>query len=129
MSYLESVRDRLREEHEEKMERHATKMLRVVEFQLQLMTSKYTAKDLLQEIDPSAPIPQPLEGGDMNGPLVQCILRLDKLDTLQRYCEDNHRDIKIYTGCTSFHLEESLYRPDGYVSWQMGADPTVTLKK
>lgn len=124
MSYLEAVRDRLRDEYEE----HMDPKIRVVEFQIQLKTSGFSVKDLLHKIDPSAPIPQPLEGGNMEGPLYQCILRLEKMDRLQRYCEDNHKDIKIYSGCLSFDLEESLYRPDGYVQWEMGKSPTVTLK-
>lgn len=125
MSYLESVRDRLREEHEERMEPKKQRV-RVVEFQLQLKSSKFTAKELLQKIDSSAPIPQPLEGGDGNGPLYQCIVWEKKMDRLQQYCEDNHLDIKISSGGFAYFLEESLYRPDYYVQWQMGKSPTVS---
>lgn len=129
MSFLEAVRDKLREDYEEYLEKQTTKMLRVVELQIQVKTSGFSVKDLLHKIDPSAPIPQPLEGGNMEGPLYQCVLRLEKMDRLQRYCEENFKDIKIYSGCLSFDLEESLYRPDFYVQWQMGSVPTVTLKQ
>lgn len=122
MSYFESVRDRLREEYEEHMEE--LKNICVVEFQLQVKSSKSTAKEIIQHIDPSAPIPQALEGGDMQGPLYQCILRLSKVDAFQNYCKDN-TDIKIYTGFTSFDLEESLYRPEMYVQWEVGKLPTI----
>lgn len=125
MSFFESVRDRLREEHEERM----SPKIRVVEFQLQLKTSDFTAKELLHKLDPSAPIPQPLEGGDMNGPLYQCILAYEKLETFLHYCEENLTKFKLYSGPTSFDLEERLYKANGYVQWQMGTHPTVTLKK
>lgn len=124
MNRLEAIRDRLRDEYEE----HMDPKIRVVEFQLQLKTSDFTAKELLHKLDPSAPIPQPLEGGDSKGPLYQCILAYEKMETFLHYCEENLTNFKLYAGPTSFHLEKRFYRHDGYVQWQMGSSPTVTLK-
>jgi hypothetical protein len=129
MSFLESVRDRLREEHEERIDMITKKMIRVAEFQLQLKTSDMTAKEIVQKVDPSAPIPQPLEGGDSKGPLYQCLLRKEKLETFLHFCEENLTNFKLYSGPTSFDLEERLYKANGYVQWQMGNSPTVTFQQ
>jgi hypothetical protein len=121
MSFLEAVRDRLRDEYEERMET----TIRILDFQLQLKTSNYTAKELIHQVDPSAPIPQAVEGGDMNGPLYQCLLREEKQDALLTLCEAQSQHVKLYSKSVVFDLEKSLYRPDWYVHWQLGTPPTV----
>lgn len=79
-------------------------------------------------IDSQAPIPQALEGGDGNGPLYLCILRQDKVDALKSFCQQNP-GFHIYGTLHPMLLEDSLYRPDAYVRWQFGKDPTVSLTK
>lgn len=125
MSYLESVRDRLREEYEEHMEKQTTKSLHVVSFHLQLKTTTYTARQVLHHVDPLAPIPQVLEGGDGNGPLYLCVLREKKVDALQAFCESNQKDLTISSEYRVFLLAKELYTSDSSVEWKMGTSPTV----
>jgi len=125
MSFLQAVRDRLREEYEEHVELQNAKTLRVVEFQLQLKTSRSTAKEILQTIDSSAPIPQALEGGDLQGPLYQCLVREEKIHSLQAYCESTNL-CTMYTDPHIISLSRALYRSDYFVSWNLGGSPTVS---
>lgn len=95
--------------------------MKFVEFQIQLKQQKPTAREILQSIDPSVPIPQSLEGGNGNGVLYQCILDASKVSLLDRNI--------LYTDIYSIDLEKELYRPDYYVQWRFGKPPTVTEKQ
>jgi hypothetical protein len=92
--------------------------MQFVEFQIQLKKQKPTARDILQSIDPSAPIPQSLEGGNGNGVLYQCILDASKVSLLDKNI--------MYTDIYSIDLDKDLYRPDYYVQWRFGKHPTVS---
>ncbi len=98
--------------------------MKVVSFQLQLRSSKADATQLIHKIDPRAPIPEPLEGGDGKGPLYQCILDKGKEEDLMMYWKEG-RDALVYTFLYTIEIEEDLYRPDNYVRWQFGKDTTV----
>ena len=102
--------------------------MKVVEFQVQIQDLSITANDIIQMIDNSAPFPQPLEGGNGNGPLYQCILCQDKLKEFQDYCEKD-TSVVIYTSIHSFELPDELYKGHYYVRWQFGANPTVSSEK
>lgn len=102
--------------------------MKVVEFQLQIQDSSITANDIVHLIDHDAPFTQPLEGGDGNGPLYQCILREEKVKEFQEYCEKD-TSVVIYTPMRSFDLADELYQGNAYVKWQFGADPTVSKTK
>jgi hypothetical protein len=102
--------------------------MKVVEFQLQIHDTSITASDILQMIDPSAPFPDPLEGGDGKGPLYQCILREEKVKDFLEYCEKD-TTIRIYTSLHPFELADDLYQGKFYVHWQFGKDPTVSKSK
>lgn len=125
MNRLTAIRDTLRDEYEQRVsEIEGTNKLKVMEFQIQLKTSKQSAEELLHQIDPGAPIPQALEGGDMQGPLYQCILDIKKLLLLKGLVEDGL--LLLYTRPTPLEVEEAKYRPDYYVQWQIGAPPIIT---
>lgn len=99
--------------------------MKVAEFQIQLQSGQQTAQEILQTFDPNAPIPQALEGGNGNGPLYQCVLNATDVNFLRKFCDENP-DVIFYTEPHVFELADSLYRPDFYVHWQMGASPTVS---
>ena len=102
--------------------------MKVVDFQLQIRDSSVKASDILHMIDNSAPIPQPLEGGDGNGPLYQVILRQEKVKEFQDYCEKD-TSVVIYTSMHSFELPDEHYKGYFYVLWQFGGNPTVSSEK
>lgn len=96
----------------------------VYSFQLQLKNTTRTVTELIHELDPLAPIPEPLEGGDGKGPLYQCIFDARKDDLLMRHWKDGGEAL-IYTFFTKLEIDDKLYRPDYYVQWRFGAEPTV----
>ena len=101
----------------------------VFSFQLQInMNYQSSAKTFIHSIDSNAPIPQPLEGGNGNGPLYQCILDAKKKDILIQMCEQSQAN-KIYTSLHPIQIEKSKYRPDYFVHWQFGKDTTVESQK
>jgi hypothetical protein len=111
MNRLQAVRERLQDEYEEKLSKEqGTNKMRVVSFQIQMKNSAVSAKEFLQHIDPSAPIPYPLEGGDRNGPLYLCLLDVQKLVALKICVEE--RGFLFYTQPIPMKLEEAHYRPD-----------------
>ena len=80
---------------------------------------------MMREIDPSAPIPAPLEGGSLH----LCVIDSGKIDRLRDYAASNFRTMVLYSRPSEFELEDSLYRPDGQVAIQNGQDPTVILPR
>ena len=99
--------------------------MKVVRFQA-LLTGDYNRiKEHIQSIDNRAPIPQALEGGDMHGPLFQCILDADKLDNLNEYCLKNP-NFSVYTRFYTFEIDETKYRPDYFVHWRFGDNPITS---
>ena len=125
MNRLTAIRESIRDDYEQRMaENQGFNKFKGVEFQIQLKTSTYTAKELIHQIDPAAPIPQLLEGGDMQGPLYQCILDIKKLLLLKGLVEDGL--LLLYTRPNPLDIDEAKYRPDLYVQWQMGEAPTIT---
>lgn len=96
--------------------------MKCVHFQLQ--TSRAKVKEFLQRVDPRSPMPQPLEGGDGNGCLWECILDAKKVDTLIESLDDN---VRLYTQLHIMKMEvdPSLYLPSNQVSWQFGKDPII----
>jgi hypothetical protein len=79
---------------------------------------------MMREIDPMCPTPEPLEGGDGNGVLFQCILDERKKDVLLAY---NNPDFKVYSRYLhTTEIDDKLYKPECYVKWRFGGDPTIT---
>jgi hypothetical protein len=101
--------------------------MKVVEFQLQIQSwPKYTT-DVLWTVDKQAPSPQPLEGGDGKGVLVLCIMDAEKVDALHDFCKE-HSDIRIYSDFRTYDLDDSLYRPENSVFWQVGRKAVVKAR-
>lgn len=99
--------------------------MKVVEFQLQLQDAKWNAKEILRTIDPQAPIPCPLEGGNARGPLYQCVLDKEKGDAFLAFCKANPTVI-LYTSFYEFDLHEDSYSPHCYVHWGYDREPAVS---
>lgn len=93
-----------------------------VEFQVQVRDGSdiYT---VMKEVDPQAPIAQPLEGGNGQGPLYQCILQESKVEEMKRRCDETSLYLHMMS---KLQIDKSLYRPDYYVKWQFAAKPTVS---
>ena len=124
MKRLHAVRETIRDEFEQKIAKEkGTNKMNVVEFQIQMKHSGVTAKEFLHEIDPAAPIPQAVEGGDGKGPLYQCVLDAQKLVPLKTLVEE--RGFFLYRRPLVMKLEETHYRRDWYVQWTMGEPPRV----
>jgi hypothetical protein len=103
--------------------------MRVANFQLQTSDLHNLGPlKIIQLIDAHAPIPQPLEGGDGNGPLFECILRDDKVEALQKFCDENP-SVRIYTSIEYYDMNDYYYRPNWHVQWQFGGQTTVTEKQ
>jgi len=98
--------------------------MKVVEFQLQLQDTKWTARDVLRQIDPRAPIPCPLEGGYAS-PLYQCVLDKHKGEAFLAFCKANPTVI-LYTSFYEFNLDEESYDPHCYVHWGYEREPAVS---
>ena len=98
--------------------------MKVVDFQLQIQNWPTDTTDILWKIDPQAPIPAALEGGDGKGVLILCVLDANQIDALETYCKE-HPNLRIYTSYHRFELEESLYSSKNYVCWGFGKNPTV----
>lgn len=106
--------------------------MKVYEFKVQLACVTPQLRELqlyniIHSIDKQAPIPQSLEGGDGNGPLYLCVLDVEKIDELYKYCNENNHLI-IYSTPHHFHLDETLYCSDYYVEWYFGSHPNVIKK-
>ena len=102
--------------------------MKCAHFQIQVRGGHQSIREILQLIDNQAPIPEPLEGGDGNGPLYLCVLQKRKTQEFFRLCADNTIAV-MYTSEDDFELEDSLYRSDYFVHWQLGASPSVSAKK
>jgi hypothetical protein len=100
----------------------------VYSFQLQLRTRHRSAAEILHEIDPQAPIPEALEGGDGHGPLYECILDVEKEEALVRFCSESGEGF-VYTSLHKITLNDLLYQPEYYVQWRFGKDTTVSSSK
>lgn len=100
--------------------------MKVLYFQAQT-TQPEKMLEALRKIDPKCPIPQALEGGDGNGGLWQCILDISKNQALLSYVSDINARFTIYdTFIETTEVDDKLYRPDYYVQWRFGEDPTVS---
>jgi hypothetical protein len=97
--------------------------MKCVQFQLQI-SSDQKAKEFLQRVDPRAPIPQAVEGGNGNGVLWQCILDSKKVDALVESLETN---VRLYTQFYTIReeIDDSLYLPSNQVVWRLGKDPCI----
>lgn len=102
--------------------------MKVVDFQFQLKKFEQDIIDYIHAVDPKAPRPEALEGGNGKGPLYQCILTFEKYIELVQYCDATGIG-KIYTYPKEFELAEDLYRPDYYVHWCLGGLATVTSEQ
>ncbi len=107
--------------------------IRLVNFQLQIQ-GEASAKDFIQMIDSNAPIPQPLEGGDGNGSLYECMLDSNYRDILLDECNKT-KTIRIYgldkPFTRSFEIMEfnrDVYRGDYYVQWEFGRKSSIVQK-
>ncbi len=107
--------------------------IRVVNFQLQVQ-GDINAQKFLQSIDSNAPIPQPLEGGDGNGSLYECMLDIQYKDILLSECEKSNT-VRVYGLDKPFtrsfevmEVDKSVYRGDFYVQWDFGRKSSVVQK-
>ena len=102
--------------------------MKAFSFQVQIQKSKHSAEDLIHEIDPRAPIPEPMEGGNGKGPLYECVIDAKLKEKVLPYCAGSG-DAIVYTSFYEIEIDESLYRPDYYVKWQFGKDTIVSVDK
>jgi hypothetical protein len=124
MNRLQAVRDSIREDYESKLANdQGTNKMKAMEFQIQMRTTSLSAKDLLHQIDSSAPIPHALDI-DGKAPLYLCILDVRKLLLLKGLVEDGF--CSLYTRPIPLEIDETSYRPDWYVHWNIGGSPTIT---
>lgn len=99
--------------------------MKCVHFQLQISSGGADkARQFLHRVDPRAPVPQPLEGGDGNGGLWHCILDSTKVDSLVESLNDS---VRLYTQLNKIKedIDSSFYLPTNQVVWQFGKDPTI----
>lgn len=101
-----------------------TLRMKCVHFQLQSSSGGYKVKEFLQRVDPRAPMPQPLEGGDGNGGLWECILDAKKVDALIESLTDT---VRLYTRLypLSSEVDTDMYLPSNQVVWRFGKDPVI----
>jgi hypothetical protein len=108
--------------------------MKVYEFNLQLarnVISQLTELELiniLHSIDKNTPIPQALEGGNGNGPLYLCVLDIEKMEELRKYCKENSHLILYTTYPSMFDLDETKYHSDYHVEWEFAKNPSVVKK-
>jgi len=100
--------------------------MRVAELQIQLKTSEKTAEELIHEIDPQAPLPSPLEGGNGQGPLYLCILNEDLLKFLEKFKKQHSESFLVYSGPYMFDMEAKHYSPEWMCQWSMDGFATLT---
>lgn len=99
--------------------------MRVAELQIQLKGRK-SAEEIIHEIDPSAPLPSPLEGGNMKGPLYLCILKEEVFKQLERFKEKHKETFIVYSGPHYFDMEAKNYSPEWTCQWSMDGYATLT---
>lgn len=97
--------------------------MKVYEFQVQTGDEEAMVK-ALRAVDSQAPIPQPLEGGNMKGPLYQIIIATETIHAFVKKLEDE-KIAHVYTEPNLYELEDSLYSSHSYVEWQFCAHPTT----
>ncbi len=100
--------------------------MRVAELQIQLKTNEKTAAEIIHSIDPSAPYPQALEGGDGNGALYLCILKEDHFRMMKQFQEAHAQLFKIYSGPHFFDMDSTKYSPEWTCQWSMDGYATLT---
>ena len=100
--------------------------MRVAEIQIQLKTNQKTAKELTHAIDPSAPVPSPLEGGNMEGPLYLCILKEDVFKFLQKFKDQNKENFILSSGPHYFETDAKHYSPEWTCQWSIDGYATFT---
>ena len=111
----------------------------IIHFQLQVASEfcdKIDPTQFLRSIDPRCPIVHPLEGGNGKGPLFECILDKTKRAELLEKTKDNTmiyingRKFEEYQlGIHDGEVHADDYRPDYYVRWNFGYDPSLTPEK
>lgn len=111
----------------------------VIYFQLQVASEFHDQVDptkFLRDIDPRCPIVQALEGGNGKGPLYQCILDKTKRAEMLEKTKDNKmiyingRKFEEYQlGIHDGEVHVDDYRPDYYVHWNFGDDPSLSPEK
>ena len=102
--------------------------MKAFSFQLQIQKSTRTAEELIHDLDPRAPIPAPLEGGNMKGPLYECVIDASKQETVMKFWKEGGEAL-VYTFLYEIEIDESTYRPDYYVHWNFGNPTTVSVEK
>jgi hypothetical protein len=123
MNRLQAIRDKIREDYESKLANdQGTTKLKAMEVQIQLRTMSLSAKDLLHQIDSAAPIPRALDI-DGKGPLYLCVLDVRKLLLLKGLVEDGF--CSLVTKPIPLEIDETMYRPDWYVHWNLGGSPSI----
>ncbi len=99
---------------------------KAVYLQLQLK-GKLSAEECMWKIDPSAPVPCPLEGGDMKGPLYLCILDAKRVSCLNDTMW--HQMFIVYREPVEFWMKDMYYKPTVHVRWQMNKIPGVSVSR
>ncbi len=106
--------------------RRETLEMRVAELQIQLKAFDKRAEELIHAIDPSAPLPSPLEGGNGQGPVYLCILQEDHLKMYKQFCEKHSESFIIYSGPFFFDMDAEKYSPEWMCHWSMDGFATLT---
>ena len=101
--------------------------MKCVSFQLQISVGGLKGKDVIHSVDPRAPCPCPLEGGDGNGFLWQCILDSNKVDLLIESFKDNTVRLYSFVHKLEEEVDDNLYKPEHSVVWRMGKEPAIEV--
>lgn len=101
--------------------------MKIAAFQLQIRDSSISAIDFIRNFDVKAPKPQPLEGGNGQGPRYEVILNAIHFEKLLEYCTKNP-SIVLYTSPCFYEINSELYRPENIVEWRFGQRPSIQKK-
>jgi hypothetical protein len=99
-------------------------------FQIQIAPSEDPASKVnkfMKHVDSNSPIPEPLEGGDGNGCLYECVIESSKKELLLLQVK-NFPEIKIYTSFYEITVDPKLYRSTSFVHWNFGKDTSIDLE-
>ncbi len=100
--------------------------MRVAELQIQLNQQERTAAEIIRAIDPSAPLPSPLEGGNGQGPVYLCILKEEHLKMYTQFCQKHATSFKVYAGPFFFDMDAERYSAEWTCQWSMDGFATLT---
>ena len=100
--------------------------MKVISFQFQMLTGTlWHPYTILYSIDNRVPKPFLLEEGPERRVLYVAVLDSEKEDSLRNFFQENPTVATLEPSFTTYELDDALYRPDHYVKWEAGTNPTT----